>query len=85
MRLVSFAEDGAVELKWMWLPTFIGQNHPVMANLQQTWKEKFKGKLPMTEASLGILHEFTLDWLQEKFHIKGLREYLAAIANVQEV
>jgi hypothetical protein len=85
MRLVQFAKDGAVELNWMWLPTFIGQNQLVLRELGKAWTEKFKGQLELTEMSLDIIHEFTLDWLQEKFKIPGLRQYLSAIVDVQEV
>jgi hypothetical protein len=84
MRVVQFAKDGAAELNWMWLPTFIGQNHLVLRELGNVWDDKFAGKLEHTEQSLDMLHEFTLDWFQEKFKIEGLRAYLAGISNVTE-
>jgi len=84
MRLVQVADDGAVELNWMWLPTFIGQNHFILKELEHVWNAKFLGKLEPTEKGLDALHEFTLDWLQEKFKLPGLREYLSAIEKVPQ-
>ncbi len=82
MLTVQLAADGALELNWMWLPTFIGQNYMVMRELEKVWKEKFAGKLQATEEGLREVHEFTLKWLCEKFKIEGLGAYLRAIENV---
>lgn len=83
MRLVHIAKDGAVELNWMWLPTFIGQNYMVLRELQKVWMEKFRNA-PKTEATLDIIHDFTIGWLFEKFPMPGLDKYLKAIENVRE-
>lgn len=82
MLTVQLAKDGALELNWMWLPTFIGQNYPVMRELEKAWKETFTGKLRLNEEGLKEAHEFTIRWLSEKFKINGLGAYLRAIENV---
>jgi len=83
MRVVQLAEDGAVELNWMWLPTFIGQNYQMMKRLEKAWKEKFNGQ-PADDGVLWQIHYFTIDWLAEKFPIPGLKDYLSAITKVQQ-
>jgi len=83
MRLVNIAKDGAVELNWMWLPTFIGQNYLVMKELEKAWREKFL-KAPRTDEQMEVIHQFTIKWLQDKFKIPGLDVYLKAIENVME-
>ena len=83
MLTVQLAKDGALELNWMWLPTFIGQNYMVMRELEKVWKEKFAGKLEATEDGLHEIHEFTLGWLCDKFKIEGLGHYLRALSFVK--
>jgi len=83
MLTVQLAKDGALELNWMWLPTFIGQNYPVMRELEKVWRSQFAGKLKLNEEGLREAHEFTLKWLCDKFKINGLGEYLRAIENVR--
>lgn len=84
MRVIQIAKDGAIELSWMWLPTFIGQNYPVLQALGVAWKERFPSGVTSDDAGLDEMHEFTIDWLCEKFSMQGLKEYLKAIENVKE-
>lgn len=84
MRVLQVADDGAIELRWMWLPTFIGQNYMVLKELGDAWKAQFPQGVSNAPASLDAMHTFTIDWLSKKFAIPGLKEYLAAIENVQE-
>ena len=84
MRVIQIAKDGAIELSWMWLPTFIGQNYAVMRALGEAWKERFPGGVRSDDAGLDEMHNFTIDWLCEKFPLPGLKDYLKAIENVQE-
>lgn len=84
MRVVQVAPDGAVELSWMWLPTFIGQNYPVTKELGDAWKGAYPEGLPNTSEGLDELHSFTIEWLAKKFAIEGLSEYLDAISNIKE-
>jgi len=83
MRVAHIAKDGALELNWMWLPTFIGQNFGLMRELQGVWAARFKGQTP-TEEILEEVHRFTINWLQEKLKIPGLNDYLSAITKVQQ-
>jgi hypothetical protein len=84
MRLVHIADDGVLELNWMWLPTFIGQNHGLQQLLGAAWREKWPNGFVYTEEMLDEVHQFTLDWFANKIHIPGFREYLAAISQVKE-
>ena len=84
MKLVHLAEDGAAELQWMWLPTFIGQSFYVMEDLRKAWKIAFPDGLPATDEGLQKIHDFTIDWLDKKFNIPGLSNYLSAIEYVEE-
>jgi hypothetical protein len=84
MKLV-YLEGTSLELRWMWLPTFMGQNHGLMRELESAGKKKFTGKsLPPSEEALEEAHQWVIDWLCKKNPIPGLREYLEAIKNVQE-
>ena len=84
MRVIQVAKDGAIELSWMWLPTFIGQNYQVMKDLGKAWNSEFPDGVADTPTGLDEMHEFTIKWLSEKFSIAGLGAYLSAIANVKE-
>jgi hypothetical protein len=84
MRLVQVAQDGAIEVSWMWLPVFIGQNQMLLRELGEAWKENFPNGVRSDDAGLDELHEFTIEWLCEKIKLTGLREYLKAIENVKE-
>lgn len=89
MLVVQMAKDnsGALELNWMWLPTFIGQNYAVMRELENVWREKFSGTTFTAEtekSTLTHIHDFTIQWLCERFKIPGLDKYLHAIANVAQ-
>jgi len=84
MRVLQVADDGAIELRWMWLPTFIGQNYMVLKELGEAWKEAFPAGVRSDDAGLDALHDFTIAWLGKKFPIPGLQSYLEAIKHVQE-
>lgn len=84
MRVIQVAPDGAIELSWMWLPTFIGQNYQVTKELGDAWKDQYPEGLPNTSEGLDEMHFFTIKWLTEKFAIEGLAEYLSGIGNIKE-
>lgn len=84
MRLVHVAEDGALELNYMWLPSFIGTNFYLQVKLKSAWKRMFPDGVPNDERSLDEVHERTIDWFCEQLPIKGLRSYLSAISNIEE-
>jgi hypothetical protein len=84
MRVVQVAEDGALELTWMWLPTFIGQNYLVLKELEGAWRGEFPGGVPNDDVGLDALHNFTITWLAEKFGIPGLDKYLQGITHIKD-
>lgn len=84
MRVIQVADDGAIELSWMWLPTFIGQNYHVTKELGRAWEKQYPDGVPHTPQGLDELHFFTIKWLTEKYAIEGLAEYLSGITNVKE-
>ena len=84
MRVIQVAKDGAIELSWMWLPTFIGQNHLILVELGKAWQAQFPQGVTSDDAGLDAMHEFTINWFCQKFPLPGLREYLKAIEHVQE-
>lgn len=84
MRVIQVAKDNAIELSWMWLPTFIGQNYGVLKELGKAWEKHFPKGVAITPESLDAMHEYTINWLCGKFCINGLYKYLKAIENVEE-
>ena len=84
MRVVVVTEPGKLELSWMWLPTFLGQDPRLMQEIGKELGPKLQGK-PMTEEVLNEAHEMVLDFICEKYKtIKGLRDYLDAIKFVED-
>lgn len=84
MRIAQVAKDGALELNWMWLPTFIGQNYMVLKELERFWKDQYPEGVANTPEELDKLHDITIDWFSQKFKLPGLGKYLSAITYVQE-
>jgi len=84
MRVIQIAKDGAIELSWMWMPTFIGQNYMILKELGTAWGKEFPQGVQTDPESLDAMHEFTIKWICEKFPIPGLETYLRAIENVKE-
>ena len=82
MRVVVQTDPGVVELSFMWLPTFIGLNGVLKQELETKLKTKIEGK-PLTEETLDWAHDQVVEFLCEKFPIKGLRDYLDAIKFVE--
>lgn len=84
MRVIQVAKDGAIELSWMWLPTFVGQNYLILRELGRVWEAQFPDGVAHTPEGLDEMHEFTINWLCEKFPIPGLYTYLKGIERVEE-
>lgn len=70
-----------VEVRWMWLPTFIGINHAAMTELEKALTNEFM-HTKATEQQMDLIDAWVMDWLCKKFPIPGLREYLTAISHV---
>jgi len=88
MRIIDYDfQTGRLEVRWMWLPTFIGQNTAIMRELEIAGQAKWCGKAsPVDEDDvfLARVEEWVIDWLCKRFPIEGLKEYLAGIKHVQE-
>lgn len=84
MRAVVSTEPGKLELNFMWLPTFIGMDSALKAELEKKLGPELVGK-PMTDEVLDAAHERVLDIICERHKaIAGLRDYLDAIKFVDE-
>lgn len=76
MKLIVATGPGVVELNFMWLPTWLGLNNIMKAEIEQKISPLLVGK-DLTEELLDEAHEAVIDFLEEKNPaIKGLREYL---------
>lgn len=85
MRIIHHARDGVIEVKWMWLPTFIGQNYQVMVGLKDFLSKTYPpGKTEITEDLLDDIHSQVIAWLVVRFPLPGMLEYLKGIEHVQE-
>lgn len=78
MRTVVVVAPGIVELNWSWLPTFIGMNNRVKQELETALAPKFVGR-PLDDALLDYAHETVVSFLEGRFPIAGLRDYLDAL------
>jgi len=85
MRAVQVSKDGAIELNWMFLPTFIGQNYAVLKQLGEFWEKAYPKGILFSDDELDELSDLTLVWLSERFPaITGLLPYLQAIKHVEQ-
>jgi len=82
MRLIHVA-DKAVELNFMWLPTWLGQNAKFKQQLEKDLAPKIRG-MEMTEPNLDKIHDMVLDYIVEKFPIPGLFDYLDGLKFVRD-
>lgn len=82
MRCVQYIGNGVVELNYMWLPTWIGQNTALKAELEKKLKEDVVGR-GVTEELLDDLHDAVINYLTEKYPIEGLFDYLDGLKFVE--
>lgn len=72
-----------VELNYMWLPTWLGQNAQFKQQLETDLKGKIEG-LELTLENLDKIDLMILTYIVEKFaNIKGLFDYLDGLKFVQ--
>jgi hypothetical protein len=85
MRVVNVNHDdpNVIELNFMWLPTFIGQNTMILKELRQALGKEFVGK-QITEKTLWAMHQRVIQWLEAKFPFEGVGKYLHAIEEVKD-
>ncbi len=83
MRAIVLAGDGAVELNYMWLPTFIGMNAVLKREMENELQSTLLG-IPLTEQGLDEIHQKVVEYLVKKFpDARGLDMYLDALKYVE--
>lgn len=79
MKLVVCTAPNTIELNWTWLPTWIGLNNALRAEIGQELEKAFLEKL-MTEEVLQAAHDMVVELLAKKFEgLEGLEDYLDSI------
>ena len=82
MRAVVVTEPGKVELSFMWLPLFLGQDPGLKKEIEKTISAEFVGK-SLDSDTLDIMHERVLDIICSKHSaVTGLRDYLDSLKYV---
>jgi len=86
MRLIqqNKHKETTIEVAWMWLPTFIGQNSALLKELDLALTDEFPPPIRATEKNLDEMHQFVANWLSDRLQISGLLEYLLSIHYVSE-
>lgn len=86
MLLVQVAKDhpDRIEIAWMWLPTFVGQNSYLLMQIDKELAEAFPPPVEVTQEVLNQMHRLVVDYVCKAIPIQGLREYLEAIENVRD-
>jgi hypothetical protein len=83
MRAVVVTDPGKVELSFMWLPLFIGQDPGLKKEIEKTIAQEFQGK-HVDVFTLDEMHHRVLDIICEKHKaIVGLRDYLDSLKFVE--
>lgn len=84
MRVVT-VNGLVVELNYMWLPTWLGQNALFKQQLESDLREQIEG-LELTEHNLDKIHTMVLTYIVEKNpHVRGLFDYLDGLKFVELV
>lgn len=84
MRLVA-VNGRVVELNYMWLPTWLGQNAQFKQQLEMDLRSKIEG-LELTENNLDKISTMVLGYIVEKHpHVDGLWDYLDGLKFVNLV
>jgi len=81
VKLVT-VENGTAEVRWMWLPTFIGQNLELMRRLDAELVKYVGHKAD--KKLLSTIHADIVEFLCREYPIPGLRKYLNAIEFVED-
>lgn len=86
MRLIQQNKDkpAILEVAWMWLPTFIGQNTALLGELDHVLGARFPTPLEVDDTKLDEIHRFVIDWVCDKLKIPGLWHYLRAVEHIKE-
>lgn len=82
MRFVERTAPGQLSLNYMWLPTWVGMNSALVAEIEAKISPAIVGRT-IDEETLQLAHEAVLDALAEKFPEQaGLFDYLDGIKYV---
>lgn len=87
MRFVHVTHDNIVELNWMWLPTWIGQNSHLKKELEEELNHFIaqNSLQSLDERALGHINAKVRAFLAKKFPApKGLMDYLDALEHVED-
>lgn len=82
MKAVYISGQGEISLNHMWLPTWIGMNSQLKSAIEKDLQQKLCG-LSMDDSGLDKAHEIVIEYLCQRFEIKGLRDYLDAMKFVE--
>ena len=83
MRVVFSPEPGVFEVRWMFLPTFIGQNLPMMKKLQDELSKKYVGQ-PVSDKLLDDINAYVVAWITKTFPLRGIDQYIEGLRFVVE-
>lgn len=83
MRFIVRTGKGRVELNYMWLPTWIGMNSSLVAELEKEISPKVQGKA-LTPEVLDQANAEIIEFLVEKCPLPGLSDYLDGIKFIVE-
>lgn len=83
MKAVVALEAGVVELNYLWLPTFIGMNSVLKAEMEKELASQLTGVV-LDEQGLSKAHNLVVSFLTKKYpDIKGLDRYLDALKFIE--
>jgi hypothetical protein len=84
VRLITYDfEHGVLELNYMWLPTFLGQNSGLKKYIEEMISPEVVGKTVTTQL-MDDVNTRVIDIICEKYPLNGLRDYLDGIKFVDE-
>jgi len=81
MRVVTVVGK-SVELNYLWLPTWLGENIAFKNALDKRLRDQVVGK-PLTEETLNELHNKILAFIVEMYPLEGLFDYLDGLKFVK--
>jgi hypothetical protein len=83
MRLVfeDKKKKGRIIIAWPWIPFFIGDNRPLVEKVKEDLSSMYADK-PLDDKLLDEMHHSVIDSIVSRLPMKGLRQYLEAVAEV---
>lgn len=82
MRLIS-VRGRIVELNYMWLPTWLGQNAQFKRDLEKALRSEIEG-LELNEDTLNRIDRMVLQYIVDHNpHVQGLYDYLDGLKFVE--